>query len=32
VRDSLVAVCERIVEMNGGVYRLLPERTADFHA
>lgn len=26
VRDSLVAVCERIVEMNGGEYRLLPER------
>jgi DNA/RNA-binding domain of Phe-tRNA-synthetase-like protein len=27
VRDSLVAVCERIVEMTGGAYRLLPQRT-----
>ncbi len=32
VRDSLVAVCERIVEMNGGVYRLLPERADDSYA
>lgn len=32
VRDSLVAVCERVIEMNGGAYSLLPERTEDPHA
>lgn len=32
VHDSLVAVCERIVAMNGGAYSLLPERTEDSHA
>jgi len=32
VRDSLVAVCERIVEMNGGAYHVLPERADDCYA